>query len=395
MIEAKEIANKDKPKVNGSGEKDEPKLRFSNYRKMLFLSFIPWIVIFITLQVEGAKRNYDSLLDLNNDLSNFLWILIGGLFFTSMGMTSTSFYASNYLSSLDKLTQLIPKEEKENWYQHFIDDVNAKRWILIYVLPILIIGSILHYIIYGHFIVEVFGWVFYGITLVAMLWSNLFIIIWLGWFVLAQYFHIYKFTPSGNKNNKEGYLLIGKPESTHYILNRILPRVTKPTQINVDIFNVDNLGGLNPLAQLSLSGTLLIGVVFATLVPVVVVANLTAAIILVPISFLVIIAGYVIGIGSLRDAIRKEKLVKLSSINNKLSTLASQIMNSSVSKPLDAEIQNLKNMNDQFVILESLGDRIQSIPESPTSLRAVIKIGSSSILPLLSLLSIAQFLVLL
>jgi hypothetical protein len=379
--------------------KNSTMLRFSNYWKMFIFSLIPWIIIFISLQQIAISRNYENMLEINEDLDNFFWIMVGGLFFTSMAVTSTSYFSSIFLNNLKQLNPLIESnrfdkesqlEPNNKWYDAFIKDVNSMRWIFPHFIIISIISTIIHYIGYGYQVVETFGWIFYIITLLALLWPNLFIGIWVLWFMLAQYFHIYKFYKSIDSNSIT--LHIGVKPFNNSFLRFLLPIKTDPKLIKVDIFNTDNLGGLKPLASLSLMGVILQGILFSVLVPLLVVVNLLVASILLPLFAIVIISSYIIGISSLKDAIRTEKTKHLSKINERLSTLASKIIDAQLIPGED--VNYLKNVNEQFAILDQMGEKIEKLAESPRSLTAILKIVISSVLPLISFVSIDQFTIL-
>ena len=129
------------------------------------------------------------------------------------------------------------------------------------------------------------------------------------------------------------------------------------------------------------------GIVFAVMVPLLIVVNVLVAAILLPVFFLIILGSYIIGIGSLRDGIRLEKNAQLEKINIKLSSIAKSLIDYDEK---EGNIDHLQNLNERFKILEEMGNRIQNIRESPRSISAFIKIGSSSMLPLLSFVSIDQ-----
>jgi hypothetical protein len=129
--------------------------------------------------------------------------------------------------------------------------------------------------------------------------------------------------------------------------------------------------------------------VFAVLVPLLIVVTVVVSTIILPLFAIIILLSYVIGISSLKDAIRSEKIEQLSIINEKLATLATKIITHQTVSD-EGDTNYLKNINEQFLIMEQIGIKIEKLAESPRSLTAVVKIFFSSVLPLISFVSVEQ-----
>ncbi len=420
-----------------------------------YTSWGKWLLASLALMVGGVfamqmdlefgadsfviMKSFDSL----GGVKNFALVVVLSSVFMVVSTTATSVYLSMMRSYLDDLEPLFCDAEEGShnadhayvhWRNHFVLDLRRKLPVGLLFLLFSAIAQPIHYFLWSYQVYDRLGWqrgLTGSLALAAILLVGSFVV----WLLLAQFFHLYRFTRVDKKAN---VMLLGatvgldrptSPTSSRTAGNglitalarwlaakHLIPAATashcceapnadctsspggaRPRpRIKIDIFNADNLAGLSPLANMSTLGTVLLGIVFALSVPIVMLGLDSQAriwqIVILGVFFVVIVGSYLLGVTSLRDAIRLEKRRQLGFVNTELSVYAKKIIGSDKAKEDDTPSTELplEDLMVKFRVFEEIGEKIQRLPESPRSLGAIFKVVTSGSLPLLSVGTLNQ-----
>ncbi len=392
------------------------RLRFSNWLLIAVIALI-WNILGIIILAFIASTPVNRLAEIGEKVgvAYFLEVIIFSFVFIDISWTAISIFTHSIRGYLVGLETLFSQRQNNN--QSSNNDVEAERqrsnleklalafkndldrwgW-LSYAIIIGIPATIVHYFGWGYRIKESLGLEGYLAVWLFTVFPVILVGAWLFWLLFAQYLHLYKFTKRTKISEVELYMglnLTDTLENEKSLLQKALARAsrlgfvparTNPQQIAVDIFNVDNLGGLSPLANMSLFGTVLMGIVFAVSVPLIYLANKALALLILPVFLLGIVGSYVIGISSLREAIQTEKRKQLMRINRKLATIAEEII---VAKTEEEE-ERVPELMQRFRVYDEIGKKISNVPETPRTLSATVKIITSGSLPIISFGTIQQ-----
>ncbi|MCH8907610.1 MAG: hypothetical protein IH840_11010 [Candidatus Heimdallarchaeota archaeon] len=363
----------------------QSKLHFATLSRAILYSVLISISAVGLLYSIMKEKGYSHVSEISDELNNFTELVLGSLLFSIFTLLFIYLFQRSLLRNLDKLTVIIKDSSHLlSWYDSFIDDVRRETWIIYFVL-VVFIGSFVHYFLYGYLIVSSFGWIYYLLSLIILLYPNILLGTWTGWIMIAQLFHFYKFTDSDDdlsigwkKSGKLGDVFSFK----YRFLSKFLPINTIPKLIHFDYRNQDRLGGFEPLFKISVIGILLLSRLTTILVPLFTTANKSAGLILIFIFLGIVVLSYFIAFRSLKKVIRFEKTVYQKKYDKRIVEMEKH-MEVDLDTRLVADRDDLRNIRKQI-------DRIK---ENPRSYLILLSLTFSISLPLIAYFAIVQYFV--